>query len=276
MPPISDDERRIERALLEQWEIYDAATGHEAGILYPDATGTSAKFDDVWNFHRRVDREWLDDLKKALPAAWWLIQSTRYSHSEAIAAYIAFMVERMIEIRRILKSTGSIYLHCDHAANAYLRQMMDAIFGPRNFRNEIVWGYRTGGISKNYWPRKHDTILFYVKSAQYVHQPQQERVYYEKPFFNSDVDAQGRPYADVYIRDVWDQDIKPLINTSGERTGYPTQKPQALARRIIEASLQTWRSSPRLLRRLCICASRGRTYRKTLDRLRYLTARLGP
>ena len=108
-------------------------------------------------------------------------------------------------------------------------------FGKDNFRNEIVWSYRTGGVSKRYWPRKHDTLLFYVRSDSYAHQPLQERVYYDKPFFTSDTDAEGRPFADVYVRDVWD-DIKPLINVSGERTGYPTQKPQALARRIIEAS----------------------------------------
>ena len=78
-------------------------------------------------------------------------------------------------------------------------------------------------------------MLFYVKSDSYEHCPVQERVYYDKPFFTSDVDEEGNPYADVYVRDVWD-DIKPLINTSKERTGYPTQKPQALARRMIEAS----------------------------------------
>ena len=78
-------------------------------------------------------------------------------------------------------------------------------------------------------------LLFYVKSASYKHRPLQERVLYDKPFFNAQFDEEGRPYADVYVRDVWD-DIKPVINVSKERLGYPTQKPVALLERIIEAS----------------------------------------
>ncbi len=78
-------------------------------------------------------------------------------------------------------------------------------------------------------------MLFYQSSPKYKHHALQERIYYDKPFFNENVDDQGRYYADVYIRDVWD-DIKPLINVSKERTGYPTQKPLALLDRIIKAS----------------------------------------
>ena len=140
-----------------------------------------------------------------------------------------------MEMHRILRDDGSIYLHIDHTAHAYVKALMDAIFGRKNFRNEIVWSYRTGGVSTKYWPRKHDTLLFYVKSSDYSHMPIQERVYYDKPFFTSLIDEQGRHYADVYVRDVW-EDIKPLINTSKERTGYPTQKPLALYERIVEAS----------------------------------------
>ena len=234
-PPLSEDEKRIERELMESWGVYDVATAYDAGLEYPDQSGTTATFEDIWSFRVRVREEWLRDLAGICPGAYWLINATRHTHSDSTAAYIAFMVARMLEVKRILKQTGSVYVHCDHEANAYLRQMMDAVFGKDNFRNEIVWSYRTGGVSKRYWPRKHDTLLFYVRSDSYAHQPLQERVYYDKPFFTSDTDAEGRPFADVYVRDVWD-DIKPLINVSGERTGYPTQKPQALARRIIEAS----------------------------------------
>ena len=234
-PPLSDDEKRIERELMDSWGVYDLTTAYELGLEYPDQTGTTAKFDDIWNFKIRVYEDWLTSLEGINPGAYWLIQSTRHTHSDSIAAYIAFMVERMLEIKRVLKPTGSVYLHCDHEANAYLRQMMDAIFGQSNFRNEIVWSYRTGGVSKKYWPRKHDTLLFYVKSDSYIHQPLQERVTYDKAFFTSKTDKSGQHYAEVYVRDVWDN-IKPLINMSNERTGYPTQKPQTLARRIIEAS----------------------------------------
>ena len=150
-------------------------------------------------------------------------------------AYLAFMGPRIVEIYRLLRNDGSFYLHCDPTASHYLKGMCDAVFGQKNFRNEIVWGYRTGGISKKHWPRKHDTLLFYVKSSTYKHNAIQERVYYEKPFFTSKQDEQGRYYADVFIRDVW-EDVKPLINVSKERLGYPTQKPRALYERIIKAS----------------------------------------
>ena len=90
-------------------------------------------------------------------------------------------------------------------------------------------------MSKKRWPRKHDTLLFYANSNAYRHLPPKERIYYEKPFFSQNQDDEGRHYADVYVRDVWD-DIKPIINTSKERTGWPTQKPLALLERIIKAS----------------------------------------
>ena len=160
------------------------------------------------------------------------------SHRQRIddmGAFLCWLGVRLLEMHRILADDGSLYLHIDHTAHAWVKCLLDAIFGRRNFRNEIVWPYRTGGVSKNYWARKHDTLLFYVKSNDYVHRPLQERIYYDNAFFTTEVDEQGRYYANVYVRDVWD-DIKPLINVSKERTGYPTQKPLALYERIIKAS----------------------------------------
>ena len=148
------------------------------------------------------------------------------------------MAVRLKAMKKVLKPTGSIYLHCDPTASHYLKLVMDAVFGSAQFKNEIVWGYRTGGVSKKRWARKHDILFFYSASSKYQHNAMQERVYYEKPFFNDNVDESGRYFADVYIRDVW-EDIKPLINVSKERLGYPTQKPRALLERIIEASSRT-------------------------------------
>ena len=116
-----------------------------------------------------------------------------------------------------------------------LKLVMDEVFGLEQCQNEIIWAYRTGGVSKGTWPRKHDVLLFYSKSSKFTHNALQERIYYEKPFFNEQVDDEGRYFADVYIRDTWD-DIKPVINVSKERTDYPTQKPLALLERIIKAS----------------------------------------
>ena len=149
--------------------------------------------------------------------------------------YLIWLNARLYEIKRLLKPTGSIYVHCDWHACHYIKIEMDKIFGYENFRNEIVWSYRTGGVSKRHWPRKHDILHFYVNSNSYAHNPTQERIFYDKPFFTEEVDEGGRYFADVYVRDSWD-DIKPIINVSQERVGYPTQKPEALLERIIRAS----------------------------------------
>ena len=149
--------------------------------------------------------------------------------------YLQFMYERLILMRELLSDQGSIYLHCDPTMSHYLKLIMDEVFTIRQFQNEIVWAYRTGGVGKTSWPRKHDVLLFYSKSNAYTHKALQERVYYEKPFFNEQVDDEGRYFADVYIRDMWD-DIKPIINVSKERLDYPTQKPETLVERIIKAS----------------------------------------
>ena len=233
-PPLTDDERRRELETLAAWGIGSECEAVDAGIDWPDAED-AAKFKDIWRWENDVHEEWIDRIDDDYPALAKVIDAARYTHSEAIAAYLTYMATRLIEIHRVLKPSGSLYLNCDHNANAYLRLALDAVFGAQNFRNDLVWSYRTGGVSRRYWPRKHDTIMFYVKSAAYRHNPVQERVYYDKPFFTSATDEQGRSYADVFVRDVW-EDIKPLINTSGERTGYPTQKPVALAERIILAS----------------------------------------
>ena len=159
--------------------------------------------------------------------------ATRKSKS-SLAAYLINMILRLRAMRRVLKTTGSVYLHCDPTASHYLKLVMDAVFGVQNFRNEIVWGYRTGGVSKKRWPRKHDVILCYGKSNNTIHNPLIEQIY-DKPFFTANEDEDGRYYDDVYVRDVWD-DIKAVINVSKERLGYPTQKPLALLERIIKAS----------------------------------------
>ena len=153
----------------------------------------------------------------------------------SLAAYLLKMSLRLWAMKRVLKDSGSIYLHCDPTASHYLKLIMDAVFEQKRFRNEIIWGYRTGGVSKKRWPRKHDVLLCYGRSADARHNALTERVFYDKPFFTTKQDDAGRYYADVYIRDVWD-DIKAVINVSGERLGYPTQKPLALMERIIKAS----------------------------------------
>ena len=87
-------------------------------------------------------------------------------HSDGMEAYLLMMASRLLMCHRILKETGSIFLHCDHSANGYLRMLMDAIFGKENFRNEIVWSYNKWTNACKYFQRNHDTILFYAKNAE--------------------------------------------------------------------------------------------------------------
>ena len=140
-----------------------------------------------------------------------------------MATFLCFMAIRLIEMRRILKDDGSIYVHCDPTSSHYLKQLMDAIFGVANFRNEIIWAYGLGGSSPKRFSRKHDVILFYTKSDRYTFNKPQT------PATSQKLKGQMKGATDVW-------DIPSLNNMAKERTGYPTQKPLALYERIIAAS----------------------------------------
>ena len=163
-------------------------------------------------------------------------------------AYLAFMGPRLAEMHRLLKETGSIYMHCDPTASHYLKGVMDAIFDQNNrkknqyFRNEIIWGYRSGGVSKHWFAKKHDILLFYTKAHRNIHtfNVQRERSYNRdfQPYRFKGVeeyqDDVGRWYTMASMRDIWEIDM--VGRTSKERLGYPTQKPRALYERMIKAS----------------------------------------
>ena len=145
--------------------------------------------DDTWHWHGAppgtkggekesdIHKEWLDHTREHWPALNEIVEAAYHAHTPSMAAFLAFMSVRLIEMHRILKPTGSLYLHCDPTANAYLRLMLDSIFGVDNFRNEIVWSYRSGGAGKRWFARKHDTILFYVKTDNYDFHVPTERSY---------------------------------------------------------------------------------------------------
>jgi len=156
-----------------------------------------------------------------------------------ITFYLEYMHERLVLMKELLADNGSIYVHLDWHAVHYVKVIMDDIFGYDNFRNEIVWCYRTGGASskKNGFSKKHDTILLYSKNANFKFNKLKERVYYDKPFFTSLKDANGRYYADVFLRDVLQDkiklvcnneiltvNVKPVINVSSECLNFQTQK----------------------------------------------------
>ncbi len=132
----------------------------------PGSLAEGAKFQDRWGWKKDVHESWVDQLKDDHPALHEAIESARYAHSDSMGAYLCFMAVRLVEMHRILKPTGSIYLHCDPTAAHYLKMLMDVIFGHRNFGNQIIWCYKTGGTPGNKggkFASKHDVILFYVK-----------------------------------------------------------------------------------------------------------------
>jgi len=163
------------------------------------------------------------------------------SHWKPLAKYLYYMMERLEACKRVLKPTGSIYLHCDWRASHYLKIVMDEVFGYDNFRNEVVWHYFMGGKPKTFFARKHDIILFYTKGKKWkFNQMKYKRRLDFKPSLNDDSknakvgkDEFGY-YSMVTMDDVWD--IKGVFNMSKEFINYPTQKPEKLLERIIKAS----------------------------------------
>ena len=203
----------------------------------PDSLAAGAKFQDRGSWADDVEGEWVDQITDDHPNVMTVINAARESYGDDKGAFLCFLGVRLLAMHRVLKPTGSLYLHIDHTAHAYAKALLDAIFGKRNFRNEIVWLYKTGGVSKRWFGKKHDTILFYSKSTEYTFNLQKEKSYLSHKYGFSNVeifeDDEG-PYTMVSMRDVWD--ISALRGNQPETTGYPTQKPLALYERIIAAS----------------------------------------
>ena len=154
-------------------------------------------------------------------------------------SFISMLYERLRLMKDLLADDGSIYVHCDWRVNAYIRLAMDEVFGKENFVNEIIWCYRSGGAGTKEFSKKHDTILFYRKSKNFIFNQQKEKSYNRdfKPYrfkgvqeFNDEVGW----YTLSNMRDVWEMHM--VGRTSQERLDYPTQKPEKLLERIIKSS----------------------------------------
>ena len=272
-------------------------------VLFKERSGEESPaqikaFTDTWEWTQESERVFEQDIimhPATPPNVKDMITAFReFIGRNAMMAYLVMMTPRLVELRRVLKPTGSIYLHCDPTASHYLKLVMDGIFGMSNFRNEVVWQRTTAHSDSKRYGANIDTLLFYTKSNQWTwnlqHQPYDDA--YKARFRNMDpdgrawsdyditakglsgggyeyeykgvkslwrvpletmqqLDAQGRlhftnrggirrkRYLDEMkgrpVQSLWD-DIHPINSQSQERLGYPTQKPQALLERIIEAS----------------------------------------
>ncbi len=136
----------------------------------PDSLAAGAKFEDRWRWEEDVHEEWVDQIQDDWPGVWQVIEAARAASGDDMAAFLCWLGVRLMEMRRVLKDDGSIYLHIDHTAHAWVKALMDAIFGrggenpdKPGFRNEIVWAYTGPSNTKRWFPRKHDTIIWYSK-----------------------------------------------------------------------------------------------------------------
>lgn len=275
-------------------------------VLFKAPTGEASRaqieaFEDTWHWNDSAEEAYWQVLHGANTDAAKMLEAMRgFLGQNDMMAYLAMMAVRLIELHRVLKPTGSLYLHCDPTASHHLRILLDAIFGKKLYINEIIWPRANAhNFKTRYWPRQHDVILFYAKTAEVVVHPQYE-AYGPEQLRRYKKDESGRLYTgqDITVslvrrlrqfewrgvtppphrswgasleqleawyaegrillrRDgkprldglkvfldetkgkqvgtVWDG-IDRVKNTSGERLGYPTQKPLALLERIISAS----------------------------------------
>ena len=160
------------------------------------------------------------------------VKSTILSYDDQFANYWEFLEPRLEEAFRVLKQSGTLYLHLDYREAHYAKVLLDSLFGPECFLNEIIWAYDYGGKSKSRWPSKHDTILVYVKDPAnyYFDSDSVDREPYMAPgLVTPEKVERGKLPTDVW----WHTIVSP---TGKEKTGYPTQKPVGILRRIIQAS----------------------------------------
>ena len=222
-------------------------------VLFAEQNGSRAAaqikaFKDTWRWDLGAEEAYRTTVESAPERVADVMTSFRDFLGESdMTAYLAMMAPRLLELRRVLKQTGSIYLHCDPTASHYLKILMDAVFGPEHFQREIIW--RIGWVSgfktqAQNWIRNHDVLLYYTKSGERI---------FNKPVI---------PYRPGYVRrngskptgkgipveDTWNchaEDVSPsgkpldsvmIKSFSTEKLHYPTQKPEALLERIIQAS----------------------------------------
>jgi site-specific DNA-methyltransferase (adenine-specific) len=160
------------------------------------------------------------------------IRGDLMSYDDRFDDYWSFLEPRIAEAWRLLADDGTLYLHLDYREAHYAKVLLDALFGRESFLNEIIWAYDYGGKSKSRWPAKHDTILVYVKNptGYYFNSTEVDREPYMAPgLVTPEKVAKGKLPTDVW----WHTIVSP---TGKEKTGYPTQKPEGILRRIVQAS----------------------------------------
>jgi DNA modification methylase len=197
-------------------------------------------FDDSWSWGQDAEDAYteLTTGRAPIDVATFIQAMRTVLGTSDMMAYLVMMAPRLVELRRVLKPTGSIYLHCDPTASHYLKLLMDAVFDPGGFRNEIIWHYDQGARGKHDFGHKHDTIFWYSKSrtewlfnSASVLEPYKSKMT-EWRYTKGGQAGKPMPLGKV-PSDVWDMTFNSM---SKEHLGYPTQKPLVLLDRIVKAS----------------------------------------
>ncbi len=231
---------------------FNSNAGYNVLFKSPSGAGADASieaFDDTWTWGDSANEAMLDIASGTNRQLTVMMQAMHSAVGEnPLMAYLAMMAVRLVELHRVLKPSGSLYLHCDPTASHYLKLVLDAVFGQRNFRNEIIWCYRKWSVTQGQFVRNHDVILFYsrefgthVFNTQFVApsagtqkrwKGQKQQAVIEGGVRRATSDASA--VAESAMPDWWEISI--LNPNSKERLGYPTQKPRALLERIVAAS----------------------------------------
>lgn len=227
-------------------------------LLFKSAEGAGAEadagiqaFDDTWTWGLGSQNAMLD-IARGINRPLQVMMGAMHDAlgNSPLMAYLAMMAVRLVELHRVLKPTGSLYLHCDPTASHYLKLVLDAVFAPDNFQNEIIWSYRRWPTVAKRFQRMHDVIFLYSKAdgLQTFNTPlepptassmkrwkgKKQKVTFDENGKRNPTQEEGEDSAGVAMNAVWSIPI--LAPVSHERLGYPTQKPRALLERIIAAS----------------------------------------
>lgn len=232
------DNKEVLATLLEQ------GFRGKVDLIYIDPPFASNK-----DYMRKVELRGLKDLGRIEEDSESIIQQTMYEDIWKRDEYFQFMYERLILLKELLAETGSIYVHLDYRMVHYIKVLMDEIFGEGNLINEIVWNYKGGGGADKGFNKKHDTLLFYAKSADFFFNSDAVRVPYTPTGGTGKAAAAGKKYPKVSHGQTWEWEPNPLgkipedvweipfINPmSSERLEYATQKPEALLERIVKST----------------------------------------
>ena len=222
-------------------------------VLFRSPEGSQSKaqieaFDDTWHWGDDAEFYFNEVLESGNTRAAEMLRAMRsFLGENDMMAYLTMMAVRLLELHKVLKPTGSLYLHCDPTASHYLKILLDSVFEARNFCNEIIWCYRGGGVPKKDFAKRHDVIFRYSNSNEYIFNVDDVRVpysedvqkslpsRYDKSYRSNKVYEGYRPNPKgKHPEDWWP--IQPIMPSSKERLGYPTQKPLVLLERIIKAS----------------------------------------